>query len=219
MSFGRIVVLNGAPRSGKSSIAAALQARTDGCFIHLGVDLHMAGMLPPRLSPGIGLRPGGERPDLEPVIPVLYAALYESIAAHSRLGLDVVADFGHHEFYSRPLGILADCARRLKDLPALLVGIRCPLDEIMRRRAGPAEGREGLYLAAGDDGAVPEPVRRWQEAVHRPGRYDLDIDTSVTTPEAAAAAVMARLAEGIPHPSAFERLADGDEADQQPAAL
>ena len=35
-------------------------------------------------------------PDLEPLVPAMYAAVYESIAAHSRLGLNVVSDFGPH---------------------------------------------------------------------------------------------------------------------------
>jgi len=59
---GRIVLLNGAPRAGKSSIARALQARGD--WLALGVDAMMA-MTPERLLPGIGLRPGGEKPELE----------------------------------------------------------------------------------------------------------------------------------------------------------
>ena len=74
---------------------------------------------PAHLLPAIGLRPGGERPDLEPLVVQLYAALYESIAAHSRLGLDVVVDTGHHDAHSRPLGILPASARRLAGLPAL----------------------------------------------------------------------------------------------------
>lgn len=53
-----------------------------------------------RYQPGIGLPPGGERPDLEPLIVTLYRAMYEAIATHSRLGLNVVADVGHHDAYS-----------------------------------------------------------------------------------------------------------------------
>ena len=53
---GQIVVLNGAPRSGKSSIAAAVQDAFDGVWVNLGVDVARA-MTPPRFQPGIGLRP------------------------------------------------------------------------------------------------------------------------------------------------------------------
>jgi len=82
--FGQIVVLNGVPRSGKSSIAAAIQASFDGVWMNLGVDVFAREVTPPRYRPGIGLRPGGERPDLEEVVPVFYAALYESIVVTGR---------------------------------------------------------------------------------------------------------------------------------------
>ncbi|MCX5512531.1 chloramphenicol phosphotransferase [Kaistia algarum] len=204
-SPGRIVVLNGAPRSGKSSIVAALQADPSGIWINLGVDMHMERMLPPRLLPGIGLRPGGERPDLEPLLPSLFAALYESIAAHSRLGLDVVADVGHHDAYAQPLGMQVDAAHRLAGLPALLVGVRCPLDIIMQRRRSDVSGRN--YVSPGTGDEVPPPVRRWQEAVHEPGVYDLEIDTSVASPEECAAAILAGFDAGLRKPSALERIA------------
>ena len=130
---GTIIILNGAPRSGKSSIVAAIQESFEGLWINLGVDVYMRAT-PERYRPGIGLRPGGERPALEPFVQDMYAALYELIAAHSRLGINVVAEFGHHDGYSRPLGILTGCARRLAGLPVLFVGVRCPLEVIMARR-------------------------------------------------------------------------------------
>ncbi len=202
---GRIVILNGAPRSGKSSIVAAIQETFDGMWINLGVDVSVLAMTPERYRPGIGLRPGGERPDLEPLVPVLYAALYDSIAAHSRLGLNVVAEFGHHDGYTRPLRILPDCARCLAGLPVLFVGVRCPLETIMERmRAGQA-GRS--YSAATSVEAIPAAVRRYTEAVHDPGLYDMEVDTSVMTAAECAEAVRRRLAVGFPSPTAFERLA------------
>ena len=198
MTPGRIVVLNGAPRSGKSSIAAAIQAHVPGDWVNLGVDAFNRTM-PEHLRPGIGLRPGGERPDLEPTIVRLYAALYDSIAATSRQGFDIVADLGHHDCYSRPLGILPSCARRLTGLPAWIIGVRCPVGTIMERRRADPQG--GFYVAG--DG-IPEPVQRWQDAVHRPGIYDLEVDTSLLTPEAAAGQIAQRLAQP---PTAFIQLA------------
>ena len=192
-SRGRIVVLNGAPRAGKSSIAAAMQRTVPGTWMNLGVDRYMRAT-PPHLLPGIGLRPGGERPDLEVQLPAMYAALYESIAAHSREGLDVVVDVGHHDWYAEPRGILVDAARRLTGLPAWLIGVRCPLDEIMARRGA-------------EPGApVPDPVRRWQDAVHDPGIYDLEVDTARATPDECATRIGALLHDGEP-PTAFARLA------------
>ncbi len=196
---GQIVILNGTPRSGKSSIAAAIQDTVAGVWMNMGVDRFMQ-MTPARYRPGIGLRPGGERPDIEPLIVTLYRAMYEAIAAHSRLGLNVVVDVGHHDAYSIPRGILPDCARRLAGLPALFVGVRCPLAVVMERRL------VTWQVGYAEDGSAPKPVLLWQETVHMPGIYDLEVDTSVLDPEECADTIRQRLEEGPPG-SAFQRLA------------
>lgn len=196
---GQIVILNGTPRSGKSSIAAVIQNTFEGIWMNLGVD-RFQQMSPERCQPGIGLRPGGERPDLEPLIAVLYHAMYETIAVHSRLGLNVVVDVGHHDAYSIPRGILPNCARLLEGLPVLFVGVRCPIEVVLERRK--ATG----YLSYADDGSVPKPVSLWQQAVHEPGIYDLEVDSSLLSPEECADLIRRRLEEGA-LPSAFKRLA------------
>lgn len=183
---GQIVILNGVPRSGKSSIAATIQASFDGIWMNLGVDAIMA-TTPKRYLPGIGLRPGGERPDLEPFVAQSYAALFDTIAAHSRLGLNVVSDLGIHDAYSKPLGILTDMAQRLAGLPVLFVGVRCPIEVIMARRNADPRG-----YVTGE--GVPEPVRRWQEAVDTPGIYDLEVNTAVMSPEQCAEIIRQALA-------------------------
>ena len=168
--------------------------------MNLGLD-HFKAMTPERFQPGIGLRPGGERPDLEPLVRTLYLGMYEAMAAHSRLGIDVVADVGHHDGYSQPRGILPACARVLRGLPALFVGVRCRIEVIMARR-------QATWRASyADDGSVPRPVRLFQELTHVPGVYDLEVDTSEASPEACAAAIRRRLDEGPP-PRALQRLAD-----------
>jgi chloramphenicol 3-O phosphotransferase len=198
-ALGRIILLNGVPRAGKSSIAAAIQAGFPGLWMNLGVDRFMA-MTPQRYQPGVGLRPGGERPDLEPLVVTLYLAMYETMAAHSRRGVNVVADVGHHDGYSIPRGILPACARLLAGMPAWLIGVRCPIEVIMTRR----QATWGASYA--DDGSIPRPVRLFQELVHAPGIYDLEVDTSVMSPEACAAAIRACVDEG-PSPTALQRLA------------
>lgn len=167
--------------------------------MNLGVDV-LQQATPAQHRPGIGLRPGGERPDLEPLVQRLYGALFDAVAAHARAGVDVVVDVGLHDGYSKPLGILADAARRLAGLPVLLVGVRCPLDVIMQRRDAAPDG----YLGSEPGGGVPEPVQRWQRAVHEPGIYDLEVDTSTSTPEQCAEAIERRLRSNDP-PTALAR--------------
>jgi chloramphenicol 3-O phosphotransferase len=200
---GQIVILNGAPRSGKSSIVTALQETFDGLWMNLGVDVFVIHVTPKRYRPGMGLRPGEEAHKLAPLVPTLYEAMYESIAAHSRAGLNVVTDVGHYDG-----AILADSARRLAGLPVLFVGVRCPIEVVMERRNAGQPGRDGEYLTGSTSGDIPAPILRWQRDVHIPGIYDLEVDTSVLSPMESAAAIRQRLADGPP-PSAFRRLAQG----------
>ena len=193
---GQIIVLNGTPRSGKSSIAAAIQER-DGVWMNIGVDVARA-MTPPRYQPGIGLRPGEDRHSAAPVVPVLYAALYDSIAAHSSLGLNVVVDVGHYD-----VEILSASARRLAGLPVIFVGVRCPIEVIIERRNAAAPGS---YATAMEGDAIPLPILRWQEEVHAHGMYDLEVDTSIASPDDCADAILYRLQTG-PAPTAFKELA------------
>lgn len=196
---GQIVILNGAPRSGKSSIAAEIQKTFAGVWMNLGVD-RFKQATPESYQPGIGLRPGGERPDLEPLVVLLYRAMYESVTAHSRLGVNVVVDVGHHDAYSVPRGILPDCARRLETLPVLFVGVRCPIEVVMERR------RATWGTDQAGDGPVPGPVRLWQETVHVPGIYDLEVDTSALSARECAGLIRQHLDDGPPA-SALHRLA------------
>jgi chloramphenicol 3-O phosphotransferase len=158
------------------------------------------GYLPESLRPGIGLRPGGERPGLEELVVALYRGLWESIAAHARVGVNVVVDVGLHESYSQPRMIRRDGARRLQGLPVLLVAVRCPLNVILDRRAE-SWGQPGTQ-----DRQVYEAIERWQSEVHADLEYDLEVDTAVLSPAQCADIVAARIENGPPG-DAFARLA------------
>lgn len=195
---GQIVILNGAPRAGKSSIVDVIQETFDGPWMNLGVDVHARAITPRRYRPGVGLRPGEPDHPVAPLVSALYAALYESIAAHSRAGLHVVVDVGHHDAQ-----ILFACARLLQELPVLFVGVRCPIEIVMERRNAAPDG-----YATGPADDPPPPVRRWQIEVHLPGIYDLEVDTSVLTPGECADVIRRRLDDPTPL-SAFAQLAAG----------
>ncbi len=173
----------------------------------MGVDA-FAAVTPRQLWPGIGLRPGGERPDLEDAVVALFDALYRAVVAWSRSGCNVVVDVGHHDDYSRPLGMLPKVAGDLQGLPAFFIGVRCPVEVIMARRdAGPSGGAgDAGYVTSAPDGTVPDVVHRWERAVHDPGIYDLEVDTSTQTPAACAVAIRHRLDAGPP--TAFAALAE-----------
>ncbi|WP_175639095.1 chloramphenicol phosphotransferase CPT family protein [Metabacillus schmidteae] len=197
-NIGNIIILNGAPRSGKTSIAKSIQNNFEGVWMNLGVD-QMMKMTPDAYQPSIGLRPGGERPDLEPVIERLYIVLYESIASFSRAGLNIVVDVGHHDGYSNSLGILKKCALILKEFPVYFIGVRCPIEEIMERR------RMTWNMGYTSEGEIPKPVQLWQKLVHKPGIYDLEVDTSILSPEDCANLIKLRIKHG-PLPTSFKEI-------------
>jgi chloramphenicol 3-O phosphotransferase len=184
---GRIVILNGAPRSGKTSLARAVQAELSGRWLKCGVDAYNATM-PPSLMPGIGLRPGGERSDLETSLPGLFRAYFAALAGFARQGFDVVADLGLHTDYATPFDPLAILGQELVGLKPLLVGVTCDIETIMARRN--ADPKDGFY-ASGP--GIPAPVQRWQEAVHAGKSYHLTLDMGVLTPSQGAARIAAAL--------------------------
>ena len=211
IQLGHVIILNGAPRSGKSSIATAIQDASNELWMNLGADRYIR-ITPEQYRPGVGLRPAGiekmeekpfvQRKKIESLVPVMYAALYESIAAHSRQGLNVVTDVGHHDDYARPQGILYDCARRMEGLPVLFVGVRCPVEIVWERRRNTWLKEQKIP----DDTPPPDSVHQWNREVHRPGIYDLQVDTSTMSPEACGQEILRHLKQG-PEPTAFKRLA------------
>ena len=194
--FGQIIILNGVPRSGKSSIADAIRKSFGGEWIIFGVDAFMANNTPLHLQPGLGLRPGGERPDLEPSVSMLYTKLHQMVADMSRKGENVIVDVGYHDSYSTPLHVREAGAKVLEGLPVLFVGVRCPIEEIMLRRN---QGPDGVYVKGSKSEPIPEAVQRWQDEVHKLGIYDLEVDTSQLSPEECAIVIRTRMESGNPN--------------------
>ncbi len=159
--------------------------------MNLGVDVFTRHITPLRYRPGMGLRPDEDEHPVAPLVPQLYRAFYESVAAHSRTGLNVVVDVGHYD-----PEILAASAGQLAGLPVLFVGVRCPIDVIVARRTATWGSDGGAHTAD------------WQRLVHDHGDYDIEVDTSLLTPAECAEAIGRRLAEGPP-PLAFGRLVRG----------
>ena len=85
------------------------------------------------------------------------------------------------------------------ELQSVLEGVWMNLGVDVSRRMTPPSAEEPY----GTDRAL---VERWEREVHRRWAYDVEVDTSVSSPDACAVAIGARLAVDPP-PSAFARLA------------
>ncbi len=84
-------------------------------------------------------------------------------------------------------------------MPVLLVGVRCPIEVVRQRRLA------AWNVGYDQDGSVPKPVLLWQESVHVPGIYDLQVDTSVLSSEECAELIRKKLGSDRA-PTAFRHL-------------
>ena len=182
MGSGRVILLNGTSSAGKTTIARTLQAVLDDPWLLAGVD-SFRDMMPPRwLDDGphahdgfawTAMAPAGEEPvarlQVGPVGQRMTAAMHRAVRAMADVGNDVIVDDMLVE-----QGWLLDWARVLDGIDAWLVGVRCPA-AVLRQR-------ERLRGIAATRGAAVGQLA----LVHTHGDYDLEVDTSLATPERCA---------------------------------
>jgi len=218
--FGQIVVVNGTSGSGKSTACELFQKRAEGYWLLYGIDHFLANTLPakyghhgPLAGQGIEAVP---RDPADPDGPLkwvfadnatqAFGAFHEWMATVSRQGLNVVFD---HLLMSDP-PVLQDLAWRLDGLPALLVTLKPPFEVLERRVAERQMDKKIPVDLLGEDAArkIVDRLTRlrpfFYDEVYRNPVTDLEIDTSVHSPEQVCALIEARLGEGPG--TAFETL-------------
>jgi chloramphenicol 3-O phosphotransferase len=184
---GTIIILNGASSSGKTSILTALQKRLAEPYLSAGIDKFI-WMLPGRYL---------DRPLWDGVLGLathagplgfqLFSGMHHAIAALARTGNNVIAD----HVLIEPAWV-AECAHLFADLPAYLIGVRCPLEVLESRE----KDRRDRTLGQ---------ARAQYPFVHAHGVYDLELDTSLLSVDECAARIQQRLEDGNP-PHAFKRI-------------
>jgi len=187
MQLGTILILNGASSSGKTSLLKALQARLPEPYLEAGLDKFI-WMLPKRYL---------DRPLWDDVLGLateagqtghrLVNGMHQTIATLSRSGLNVVAD----HVLVEPVWV-QQCAELFAELPAYLIGLRCPLDVLEQRE------RERRDRTLGQ-------ARAQFAWVHAHGIYDLEVDTSQQDVEACAGLILDALQAGL-EPRALHQL-------------
>ncbi len=115
----------------------------------------------------------------------LFSGMHHAIASGARAGLNVIAD---HVLVEQQW--VDECARLFEDLPAYLIGVRCPLEVLEERE----RSRKDRTLGQ---------ARLQYPVIHKYAKYDLEVDTSVLTPEECAERIIERLKRS---PEAFRQL-------------
>ena len=178
-SKGRVILLNGTSSSGKSTLLRALQARLDGAWLGVGIDsvvfaLPRAYLDPPlwgevfRYVPAEPGSPAPFRIETGELGMRLVEGLHRTVASLADAGLSVLVD----HVLLEP-GWLPDLVARLDGHEVLIVGVRCPLDVVEERERGRRDRTIGQAAAQHD-------------IVHRGVSYDVEVDTSELSADAAA---------------------------------
>ena len=177
-----IILLNGASSAGKTSIAKALQHSMNTPYLHVPVDSFAA------MAPGPDKL--GETGSLawQSVFNRLLSGFHHSLTALAGAGNDLIVD---HILVQgvEPQNWLTECLDLLAPYTVYFIGVHCPLEELRRREQ--VRGDRGAGLA------------EWQASrVHQHGVYDLEVDTSVLSPDECALSIQA-LVESDVHPQAL----------------
>ena len=167
---GRIILLNGASSSGKSTLAKALQQALPEPFLHVSSDqLVASGMLPARRDPD------GPFAWWQQMRPRFFDGFHRCLPALAAAGNDLIVE---HVIEFRAWREYM--ARLLDGLDVFLVGVQCDVVEIDRREADRGDRRIGegrshveTYL------------------IHTFGPYDFEVDTTAGIPIAVAESVLA----------------------------
>jgi chloramphenicol 3-O phosphotransferase len=180
---GRIILINGTSSSGKTTVVRRLQASLPDLWLEMGID-RFAYALPERVLgqptwPQLFryVRPDGRDDgpftiETTELCDRFTFGMHATAAAIADAGLDVIVD---HVLLEQAW--LDDLSQRWARFEVLFVGVRCPLEVVRRREL---DRRDRTLGQAEAQFAV---VHRWAD------RYDVEVDTSILTPDEAAARI------------------------------
>jgi chloramphenicol 3-O phosphotransferase len=179
MSKGRILFLNGASSSGKSSIAKALQALLEEPCIHLCIDDYLGAFQKELWS---------RQEIVQQSWPNIIRGFHAAAAAIARAGNLVIVD----DVLENEPPWVENLLTLFEGLDVLFVGVHCPLAELERREQERGDRKRGM-------------ARLQFEQVHSPAIYDVEVNTFRLSPQACATKIVDYM-NTRQHPSAFERL-------------
>jgi chloramphenicol 3-O phosphotransferase len=183
---GRIILLNGTSRSGKTTLVKALQSVLPDPWLEIGIDRFVFALPKRYLDQPLWsevfryVRPDGRddgpfRIETGVLGRRLVTGMHRTVAALAAAGLDVIVD---HVLLEDAW--LEECHRLWGAFDVLVVGVRCPLDVVLERER---TRRDRTIGQAAAQFAV----------VHRGRANDLEVDTSALTRVEAALRIVAAL--------------------------
>jgi len=179
MSKGRILFLNGASSSGKSSIAKVLQEMLDQPCMHLCIDDYLSAFQKDLWD---------NKEIVQREWPHIISGFHAAAAAIARAGNLVVVD----DVLEQSPPWVGSLLELFDGLDVIFIGVHCPLEELVRREEERGDRRKGM-------------VRLQFDQVHAQAVYDVEVDTSVLSPDECASLIVDRMAEEH-RLSAFEQL-------------
>jgi chloramphenicol 3-O phosphotransferase len=202
MSVGKVIFLNGSSSAGKTTLAIMLQQLLEEPYQHIALDQFRDGM--PGRYRGLNSPEGTPGDSGLNIVPVendgerlthirfgdhgdrVLTGMRKAIAAFARAGNNVIID----DLLFKP-AYLHDYVEALADIPTWFIGVRCSLAVVNERESQ----RTGRF---------PGTATSHFEAVHaHAAGYDLEIDTSCSSPKECALAIINRLES---EPSVFDSI-------------
>jgi chloramphenicol 3-O phosphotransferase len=179
-NFGKIILVNGASSSGKSTLSRALQAKLEQPFWHYSIDHLLAANILPHT------RIKSKEFLWSDLRPQFFAGFHQSLPALAKAGNNLIVE--HIVETKEWMQLLLEL---LAPFDVFYVGIHCPLLELERREQMRGNRRIG-------------EARQDFEIVHTFGMYDLEIDSTKDL-DANVAKVLS-VWKARKHPSAFETM-------------
>ena len=178
---GKIILINGASSSGKSTLAQALWEKLEEPFLYYSFDHFRAAEVLPMD------RIREKELDWPAMRPAFFEGYHRSLAAFASAGNNLLVEHivETEAWMNRLLDLLAP-------FDVFFIGVHCPLPELERREAKRGDRRDG---EARDDYAV----------VHDHCLYDLELDSTEPADRLADLALSAW--RNRQAPSAFEQMA------------
>jgi chloramphenicol 3-O phosphotransferase len=192
---GRILLLIGTSSSGKTTLVRRLQASLPELWLEMGID-RFAHSLPgraagelvwPQLFRYVPIDDGSEGRFAIRTTPLgrrFISGLHATVAGMAGLGFNVIVD---QVILERSW--LQEAARVWAPFVVLFVGVRCPLEVVVKRELERKDRTLGQAQAQFD-------------VVHEWAAYDVEVDTSRLDPDEAADRVRTALAAGLAMPGA-----------------